>query len=377
MSSGPRPVAVVVSFVLLASGPYAASAQGSRLEADLSGSRVEYDTLEALDALTVSGLAEWQTPSLFGRATAGFTGLGGEGSSVQGRGSLAGWLAPRGAGSPLRLELGGGLGASHHSSGFDVAVGRLDSRVHLASRRYGGWLGASLGSAKNSYDSTAVWGFMPNTGAWWQGASVRGTVSYVHARIAGETYPEANLAITVSRGPLDLSLYAGVREWPYDAGAFDEVWAGGTAAYWVTRNAALTLAGGKYAADVMRGLTGGRFLSAGLRLTPHRVRPIPLTAVAPIVFTTEQATRGAIGFEVDGAGSVEIAGDWNGWQPEPMATDSSGRWLVPAGLPPGVYRFNLRLDGQTWYVPEGVPTVDDGFGGTVGVLIVAETSEGE
>ena len=42
----------------------------------------------------------------------------------------------------------------------------------------------------------------------------------------------ANLALTVSRGPLDLSVYAGVREWPYDTGALDAVWAGGTAAWW-------------------------------------------------------------------------------------------------------------------------------------------------
>lgn len=376
MRSGRGPVVAILSFMVVASRATAASAQAPRLEVDLSGSRIEYDTLGALDAFGVSGLAEWQTPSLFGRVTGGFTGFGGEGSSLQGRGSLAGWLSPRGTESPLRLELGAGAGGSHHSSGFDVAVGRLDGRIHLVSPRYGGWVGASLSSAKNTYDSTAVWGVMPNVGAWWQGAWVRGSVSYLHARVAGETYPEADLAITVSRGPLDLSIYAGVREWPYDSGAFDEVWAGGTAALWLSRNAALTLAGGKYGADVMQGLPGGQFLSAGLRLTPRRVRPIPLTAVAPIVFTSEQATRGAIGFEIDGATTVEIAGDWNGWRPERMATDGRGKWLVPAGLAPGVYRFNLRLDGDTWYVPEGVPTVDDGFGGTVGVLIVTETIGG-
>jgi len=356
--------------------PRLASAQAPRLEADLGGSRIEYDTLSALDAFSLSALAEWQRPSVFARLTGGVTGFRDGGTSLQGRGSVSGWIAPRGNGSPLRLELGGGLGGSHHSSGFDVVVGRADARAHLVGARYGAWVGAGLGAAENTYDSAAVWGVIPNAGAWWQGAHVRGSLSYTWLRVDGESYPEADLSATVTRGPFDLSVYAGVREWPYDPGAFDEVWAGANAAYWVSRRAAITLAGGKYGADVLQGVPGGRFVSLGLRITPRRVRPIPVQAVAPIVFTVEQASGGAIGFEVEGARRVEIAGDWNGWQPEPMATDSRGRWLVPAGLAPGAYRFNLRVDGERWYVPEGVPTLDDGFGGTVGVLIVAGNDGG-
>jgi len=374
--SGRWPVAALISLLPAALLPRLASAQAPRLEADLGGSRIEYDTLSALDAFSLSALAEWQRPSVFARLTGGVTGFRDGGTSLQGRGSVSGWIAPRGNGSPLRLELGGGLGGSHHSSGFDVVVGRADARAHLVGARYGAWVGAGLGAAENTYDSAAVWGVMPNAGAWWQGARVRGSLSYTWLRVEGESYPEADLSATVTRGPLDLSVYAGVREWPYDPGAFDEVWAGASAAYWVSRRAAVTLAGGKYGADVLQGVPGGRFVSLGLRITPRRVRPIPVQAVAPIVFTVEQASGGAIGFEVEGARRVEIAGDWNGWQPEPMATDSRGRWLVPAGLAPGAYRFNLRVDGERWYVPEGVPTLDDGFGGTVGVLIVAGNDGG-
>jgi len=374
--SGLRPASVLITVLAAAGLPLAASAQSPRLEADLGGSRIEYDTLSALDALSLSGLAEWQRPSFFARLTGGLTSFRDGGTSVQGRGSLAGWMSPRGTRSPLRLELGGGVGGSHHSSGFDVVVGRVDARAHLVGSRYGAWLGASIGAAENTYDTAAVWGVMPNVGAWWQGSRLRGSLSYTYVRVEGEPYPEADLAVTVTRGPLDLSVYAGVREWPYDAGAFDEAWAGATAAYWVSRNAAITLAGGKYAADILQGVSGGRFLSVGLRVTPRRVRPVPVQAIAPIVFTVEQASSGGIGFEVEGATRVEIAGDWNGWQPEPMATDARGRWLVPPGLAPGAYRFNLRVDGERWYVPEGVPTLDDGFGGTVGVLIVAGNDGG-
>jgi len=374
--SGRWPVAVLISLLPVVASPHGVGAQAPRLEADLGGSRIEYDTLSALDALSLSLLSEWQRPSLFARLSGGLTSFRDGGTSLQGRGSIAGWIAPSGDGSPLRLELGGGFGGSHHSSGFDVLAGRADARVHVVGQHYGAWLGASLGGAENTYDSAAVWGIMPNVGAWWQGSQVRGSASFTYARVQGEPYPETDLAVTLTRGPLDLSVYAGAREWPYDPGAFDETWAGASAAYWIGRNAAVTLAGGKYAADVLQGLSGGRFLSLGLRLTPRRVRPIPAQAVAPIVFTVEQASGGAIGFEVEGATRVEIAGDWNGWQPEPMEVDTRGRWLVPPGLAPGAYRFNLRVDGDRWYVPEGVPTLDDGFGGTVGVLIVAGNDGG-
>ena len=95
-----------------------------------------------------------------------------------------------------------------------------------------------------------------------------------------------------------------------------------------------------------------------------------VSAAAPIVYTNEQATRGNISFAVEAASRVEIAGDWNGWVSEPLTRDASGRWAIPPGLAPGVYRFNLRVDGERWIVPEDVPAVDDGFGGRVGLLIV-------
>ncbi len=50
------------------------------------------------------------------------------------------------------------------------------------------------------------------------------------------------------------------------------------------------------------------------------------------------------------AGSVQVAGDFNNWQP--MATpmekvgDSSGVWQAKMNLPPGRYRYRLVVDGQ-------------------------------
>ncbi|MBM4185024.1 MAG: hypothetical protein FJ207_12555 [Gemmatimonadetes bacterium] len=361
---------LAVTAFACAGGASTAGAQ-SRLGLDLAGTRIEYDTLPALNAPSVAALSEWQRSSIFARLSGSVTGFQDSGWSAQGRGDLAGWLAPFGVASPLRLELGGNVGGARHSSGFDSFLGRGDARLHLRSGAFGAWAGASVASARNSFDSAAVSGLVPNAGVWAQSRYLRGTVSYQHTRMSGDSYPEANAALTLSRGPADLTLYAGVRDAPYATTGWNERWAGISAVWWVSPNAALVVSGGGYSSDVLQGLPGGDFASVGLRLTPRRVRPIPITAPSPIVYTSEEARRGSIGFEVEGAARVEIAGDWNGWELEPLTRDASGRWVVPAGTPVGVHRFNLRVDGERWFVPEGVPAVDDGFGGQVGLLVVS------
>jgi len=362
--------AVVAGACLLVPGPV--DAQSPRVELDLSATRIEYDTLAPLDAPSLAALAEWQRPSLFGRVTGSVTGFEDAGWSVQGRAHLAGWLSPLGILSPVRLELGGTAGGSRYSRGFDSFVARSDVRVHLRGRGGCVWVGASLATARNSFDSAAVTGVVPSLGAWAQTGSLRGTLSYLHTRVAGESYPEANLALTLSRGAIDVTVYGGLRQSPLQGPGLDERWAGASAALWVTDHAAVVVSGGRYGADVLQGLPGGDFLSVGLRLTPRRSRPIPVSAIAPIVYTAEATRTGGVGFRVPDAARVEIAGDWNAWIPEPLSRDSSGRWMLPTALEPGVHRFNLRVDGERWIVPDEVPSIDDGYGGRVGLLIVSE-----
>jgi hypothetical protein len=353
-------------------GPAATSAQAPRWEVDVSGSRIEYDTAAALNAPSLSTLAEWQRPSLFGRVSASVTGFEGAGWSTQGRGDLAGWLSPLGALSPVRFELAGALGGSRHSSGFDSYLAKGDARLHLRGRSVGVWAGASLSSSRNSFDNAPMTGVVPAAGLWGQSGPVRATLSYMHTRVLDETYPEANAALALSRGPVDLTVYGGHRWSPFDGTGLDESWGGAAAAFWVHPRTALIVSGGKYSSDLFQGLPGGQFVSVGIRLTPRRSRPVPISAPAPIVYTAEAARTGSIGFRVEGATRVEIAGDWNGWQPAPLSRDGSGRWMVPADLDPGVYRFNLRVDGARWIVPEGVAQIDDGFGDRVGLLIISD-----
>jgi hypothetical protein len=67
---------------------------------------------------------------------------------------------------------------------------------------------------------------------------------------------------------------------------------------------------------------------------------------------------------------VEIMGEFSDWQPLPLAAAAPGLWTLTLQLAPGVYRFNVRVDGGDWFVPPGVPAVDDDFSGRVGVIVV-------
>lgn len=345
--------------------------QAPRWEVDLNASRIQYDSAAALNAPSLASLLEWRRPSLFARLSGSITGFEGSGWSRQGRGDLAGWLSPFGASSPFRLELAGVASASRHSSGFDARLGRSDVRLHVTGDRIGGWLGAGGAIARNAFDTASVTGFLPSVGAWVQSGSVRATVTYMHARISGRTFPEGNLVVALSDGPIDASIYGGFRRSPFEGAGLDETWIGGSAAVWIHESAAIVVSGGRYSADVLQGLPGGDFVSIGIRLTPGRERPIPRRVEAPIVYTAEAARTRGIALSVPDADRVEIAGDFNGWDLEPLERDRSGRWIVPNRLEPGVYRFNLRVDGDRWIVPEGVPEVEDGFGDRVGLLIIS------
>jgi hypothetical protein len=70
------------------------------------------------------------------------------------------------------------------------------------------------------------------------------------------------------------------------------------------------------------------------------------------------------------ARSVAIAGNWNAWTPKPLRGLGDDIWEATLQLAPGVYYFNLVVDGDEWVVPGGVATVPDGMGGVMAVLNV-------
>jgi AMP-activated protein kinase-like protein len=73
---------------------------------------------------------------------------------------------------------------------------------------------------------------------------------------------------------------------------------------------------------------------------------------------------------MDGARSVAIAGDWDGWHPRALRSLGGDLWEGALGLSPGTYHFNLLVDGTEWVVPGGVAIVADRLGGMLALLTV-------
>ncbi len=78
-------------------------------------------------------------------------------------------------------------------------------------------------------------------------------------------------------------------------------------------------------------------------------------------------------FSSNSAQKVSLVGDFNAWGAEPLLLKSlkDGMWEAELQLKPGMYEYNLVVDGQRWISnPNSDSVVPDGFGGTNSVVIV-------
>lgn len=133
----------------------------------------------------------------------------------------------------------------------------------------------------------------------------------------------------------------------------------------------LNVVGGNALPDPYQGFPATGVLMVGARYQ----WPLSRSVERPVVRTDGfSATRTADGitlrFDRHDAQSVAVAGDWNGWVPAPLTPRRPDRWELDLPLSPGVYHFSLLVDGVVWKIPVGVPSVSDGFGGRVAVLVV-------
>ncbi len=84
------------------------------------------------------------------------------------------------------------------------------------------------------------------------------------------------------------------------------------------------------------------------------------------------ATAGLTRLSIDAmdATRVELAGDFNDWNPVPATRAANGVWYADVALVPGQYRYAFRVDGRDWRIPKNAEAVNDGFGGKSALIIV-------
>lgn len=152
----------------------------------------------------------------------------------------------------------------------------------------------------------------------------------------------------------------------------DESWVQGRAAWRFAPWASLEVGAGTYPPDPT-GFTRGSFVVAGLRLGLTRAAVAPDFAPAqPARVLVERSGEGEVRavFTVRDADSLAIAGEWSEWTPIPLTPLGGHRWMAILPLGPGVHRFTLVDRQGRWFVPPGILSVPDDFGGKAGLLFV-------
>lgn len=347
---------------------------------DAGASLVKYEGFLASGAVALTPSVVWQ-PAHAALAARG-TVLVFESGNTSLEGLLSGGAFSRPFG-PVRVEVAAEAGASTYASSARFAHTLARLRVHLLGRGVGVWAGPIAGRASRGRSGSFAWG---TSAGWWmrRGVAVLGA-SATRQAIGDTTYSDLEARLRWRRGALDLEGAAGARVASHGGGhgAYGDL----SASLRLSEGLALVVAGSRYPSDPVRGSVSGSFVTVGVRLAPRPSRrPVTLRPASALPAPADGADAvGLAGARMSvelleglavlvvraaGARTVEVTGDFTDWQPLPLLAAGAGRYELAVRLPSGLHRFNLRLDGGTWGVPQGVSAAPDEFGGSAGVLVV-------
>ncbi len=135
----------------------------------------------------------------------------------------------------------------------------------------------------------------------------------------------------------------------------------------LTSGVAVVLSSHQTGADLELGLPGSRSFTMGMRLggvdgIRPGVRPPPTIVVDRIAGDMVEFT-----IRVPAGSRVRLMGEMTNWQVVELERRGRGRFTGRFNVTPGVYRVNIAVDGGPWVAPPGMPVVEDGFGGRVGL----------
>jgi hypothetical protein len=135
----------------------------------------------------------------------------------------------------------------------------------------------------------------------------------------------------------------------------------------VAEAASVILTAARVPADVVLGIPGSRVTTVGLKVAlpdGRESEAIP----ARVEVTRESAEMVRVVFILPGGSRAQLMGEMTGWQPVELTPLGRGRFEAWFLVGAGTYRINVALDNGPWIAPPGMPRVEDGFGGLVGLL---------
>jgi hypothetical protein len=200
-------------------------------------------------------------------------------------------------------------------------------------------------------------------------------------------YTDSQLSAHWSRSSVEIGAEIGLRAGATGAiiGGSGRHWGSIAVTTWIEPRVGMILSGGTYPIDLTQGFPGGRFLTLSLRLrssptpaatNPHESNGGGFAKASPsepvMTFRALPPSRGVVVIEVTmpGARSVEVSGDFTLWKPVRLTRSSDGVWRISLPMGRGTHQINLRVNGERWVVPPGLPPITDEFGSAVGLLVV-------
>lgn len=130
---------------------------------------------------------------------------------------------------------------------------------------------------------------------------------------------------------------------------------------------------GRQLSDPLRSLPQADIVTASFRVS-FGPKPLPVMQRATIA-TARVIPRAAGGgelvvrVEAHDTLAVEVAADFSGWKPLPMAREGD-HWVVRITLAPGKYRIGVRANLGPWRAPRNLARVRDDFGGESGLIVI-------
>ena len=293
--------------------------------------------------------------------------------NIAAQGTLSGSLFTRPKG-PLRGEVAGLLGGTSHQTVGSTSSALAHARLHWLNRLGGGglWIGAGAGQNR---DPLGTRGIVQATGGGWLR---RGPLS-LSATLRPTRFDEGEYleveALARARGRrVELSLGGGTRSGAQvgERNAWGEV----EGVLWLRRHFALVAGLASFPSDPTRGLLGGRSAAIAIRISTRSppalaVRLGDATSTVPeFELWSLRSPLRLLRIRAPAAATVEVMGDFTDWAPVALARASDGVWELTLPIAPGAHLVNIRVDGGPWRVPGGVTSMEDDFGGVVGLIAV-------
>jgi hypothetical protein len=339
---------------------------GAQIAASLGAGvgTVRYAGGTSFSSASFSPAAAYDSPTLTASAGGVLASLPGGVWSTQGRGEIWGATPPLSDHWHFAIQTTA-AGTIRTDGGWSAAANAV-CEVLWAAPKWGAGLGAGPSAGWIS-DTTSVAALHLRARAWGKAGVANWVLSVEPTRFPEDWFTDIGAGLTLDRGRVIATFWAVGRV----SGVYgSKVAASGLVQAFVSPSIALEFGGGSYLPEPYQNLPQAGYVTAGVRLHARRRATTSAAMQPPPLVPARVGDSLVVRFHLGGAATVAIAGDWNAWKPAPLCALGTGRWEGVLALPPGLYHFNLVVDGREWVVPNGVTTVDDGLGGLVGVLVV-------